>query len=119
MSEQEQLEFPHEAILEFLKSLNEGNEGLTVKDLKQPTPELVQKIYFHIMIDLGLDEAIINCQQAEFDLLDEIGDHPDIYKSMLAILSLQAACHNILEHISGKRNYLGGIWECDIKLYLL
>jgi len=105
MSEQEQLEFPHEAILEFLKSLNEGNEGLTVKDLKQPTPELVQKIYFHIMIDLGLDEAIINCQQAEFDLLDEIGDHPDIYKSMLAILSLQAACHNILEHISGTTTF--------------
>ena len=108
MSEHELLEFPHESILDFIKNLNESFEGLTIKDLKQPTPEIVQKIYFQILIDLGLDEAIINCQQAEFDLLDEIGDHPDIYKSMLAILSLQAACHNTLEHISGERNYYLG-----------
>lgn len=108
MSEQEPLEFPHEAILAFIKEINELFEGLTVKDLKQPTPELVQKIYFNILIDLGLDEAIINCQQAEFDLLDEIGDHPDIYKSMLAILSLQAACHNTLEHISGEKIIIRG-----------
>lgn len=103
MSEQEQLEFPHEDILRFIKDINETFNGLTVKDLKQPTAELVQKIYFHILIDLGLDEAIINSQQAEFDLLDDIGDHPDIYKSMMATLSLQSACHNTLEHITGEK----------------
>ena len=107
MSEQEQLEFAHEDILSFIQSINETFEGLTVKELKQPTAELVQKIYFHVLIDLGLDEAIINCQQAEFDLLDDIGDHPDIYKSMIATLSLQSACHNTLDHITGDimRNY--------------
>ena len=104
MSEQEQLEFPHEDILRFIKDINETFNGLTVKDLKQPTAELVQKIYFHILIDLGLDEAIINSQQAEFDLLDDIGDHPDIYKSMMATLSLQSACHNTLEHITGEKS---------------
>ena len=102
MSDPEPLEFSHEDILTFIKSINDNLNGLNIKDLKQPTPELVQKIYYFILIDLGLDEAIINSQQAEFALLDEIGDHLDIYKSMLPILSLQAACHNTLEHISGE-----------------
>ena len=118
MSEQDPLEFPHEAILAFIKDLNELFEGLTVKDLKQPTPELVQKIYFNILIDLGLDEAIINCQQAEFDLLDEIGDHPDIYKSMLATLSLQAACHNTLEHISGEKIIIWGPFCVNLTFFI-
>ena len=52
MSEQEQLEFAHEDILSFIQSINETFEGLTVKELKQPTAELVQKIYFHVLIDI-------------------------------------------------------------------
>ena len=43
--------------------------------------------------------------QVEFNVLDDVGEHVDIYKTMLPILSLQAAIVNVLSQITGETNF--------------
>ena len=75
-------------------------QEVSLRDLQSPSAIFVQKVYFHVLCDLGVTDTIVSTQ-AEFNVLDDIGEHVDIYKTMLPILSLKAAIVNILSQITG------------------
>jgi len=105
MAENEQLEFEPAVILDFIHENIPDSKNVTIKDLKSPTPMFVHMIYAKILLELGLDESIVNPQQASFDLLHELGEHTEIYKSMLQSISLQAACVNVLTTLNGGTSF--------------
>ena len=80
-------------------------EQITRNDLKQPTSELVQKLYFRILIEMGLCESGLLANQADFETLSEIGEEMDLFKNMLPVLSLQSAIVNVLTQICGTTNF--------------
>jgi len=109
MSEQENLNFEHKYILDWLKENTQNSEEYTLQNVRNPSAPFVQKVYINILTELGLSDSICNTQQAEFEILDEVGDHHDLYKIMLPLVSLQAACTNMLNQICGDGNYNFGL----------
>jgi len=105
MAENEQLEFEPAVILDFIHDYIPDSKNVTIKDLRMPTPMFVQTIYVKILLELGLDESIVNPQQASFDLLQDVGEHTEIYKTMLQAISLQAACVNVLTTLNGDTSF--------------
>ena len=89
-----------------LKWLNflELDQEISLRDIQSPSAKFVQEAYFRLLCELGVSETIISTQ-AEFHVLDDIGEHVDIYKTMLPILSLKAAIVNILSQITGETTF--------------
>ena len=103
--ESEQLELSYEDIHSFITDNLPDCKDVTIGKLKSPTTELVQIVYCKILLEFGFSESIVNPQQAEFDLLDEVGEYMDLYKTMLPVISLKAACVNILTMINGETTF--------------
>ena len=103
--ETEQLELSHENIVTFISENIPDCKDVTIGKLKSPTSELVQTVYCKILLEFGFSESIINLQQAEFDLLDEVGEYIDLYKTMLPVISLKVACVNLLTLINGDTTF--------------
>lgn len=106
-------------ILTFLQDFPDCDQ-ITKNDLKNPTTELVQKLYFKILIEMGLCESGLIGNQADFETLTEFGEEMDLFKQMLPIMSLQSAIVNILTRICGTTNFgLNDITNPDSKRTLL
>jgi len=86
--------FPLETILAFIHQQEiVGLEGLTLQDMKNPQGRQVQSLYYFFLQEFGFSESLL-C--VPFDALDDM-DHQEIYRDIIPILNLQAACNFIFE----------------------
>ena len=86
--------FAFEQIHEFINGyLEMENFSVTMQDLKQPTAPLVQMLYFNFLQEFGFSTSLL---QTPFEVMEDL-EHPDIYKDIIPILSLQAACTHLFE----------------------
>jgi len=94
--------FPFDAILNFLKENSwEHCNSITLQDLKQPTAPMVQKLYFNFLQEFGFSESLL---MIPFEVLENL-ECPDIYKDMIPIMSLQAACVHLLGKLMGDSGF--------------
>jgi len=94
--------FAFEAIHDFLHGCLEWeNFSVTMQDLKQPSAALVQMLYFNFLQEFGFSNSLL---QIPFEVLEDL-EHPDIYKDIIPILSLQAACTHLFEKLTGDTSF--------------
>ena len=99
----DELELPLEDIL---KNLHENyDQSITMEDLRRPSADTVQKIYVYFLFEFGLSDNIVSHQQPDFLMLEEIGEHVDMFKRMLEINSMLAACITLLTELSGNTDF--------------
>jgi len=93
--------FPFEQIHEFLVGLQWENCSISLQDLKQPTAGLVQKFYFNFLQEFGYSDSLL---MVPFEVTEDL-EHPDIYKDIIPILSLQAACVHLFTNLAGDTSF--------------
>eukprot|EP00092_Neocalanus_flemingeri_P039043 GFUD01042502.1.p1 GENE.GFUD01042502.1~~GFUD01042502.1.p1 ORF type:complete len:450 (+),score=180.21 GFUD01042502.1:281-1630(+) len=94
--------FPFDVILKFLQEQGwENCSGLTLQDLRQPTAPLAQKLYFNFLQEFGFSDSLL---MIPFEVLEDL-ESPDIYKDMIPIMSLQAACVHLFTKLTGDSGF--------------
>jgi len=93
--------FPLDLIQQFVNENGFLEPPVTLQDLKQPTAQLVQRLYFSFIQEFGFSESLL---MIPFDILGEIESH-EIYKEMISILSLQAACQHLFSKLIGEGSF--------------
>ena len=94
--------FPFDVILKFLNDCNwENCPAITLQDFKQPTAPLVQKLYFNFLQEFGFSDSLL---MIPFEVLENL-EYPDIYKDMVPIMSLQAACVHLFNKLTGNSDF--------------
>jgi len=93
--------FACETIHQFLSEFEWDNCAVSLQDLKQPTASLVQKLYFNFLKEFGFSDQLL---LVPFGVLEEL-EYPDIYKDMVPIMSLQAACVHLFEELMGDTSF--------------
>ena len=73
------IDFPIDYLLNFILAKEWSNVKATIQDLEKPTGPFVQTIFFKILSDFNFSESMVNTHQAEFDILEELGEHAGIY----------------------------------------
>jgi len=94
--------FPFDVILKFLQdNAWENCSVITLQDLKQPTAPLVQKLYYNFLQEFGFSESLL---MIPFEVLEDL-ECPEIYKDMVPIMSLQAACVYLFTKLTGDNGF--------------
>lgn len=93
--------FPQQEILDFLKA-NLDMNNLTLQELKNPTPVVVQNVYVRILREVGFDTDAMLMPSME---LQNSLDHFDIVKEMIPTLSLQAGCSYLVTKLVGDTSF--------------
>jgi len=84
--------FKLDDILDFLLDHNIDQLGkITLNELKNPTMEMVQKIYVFYLMEFGFSESLL---LIPFDALDDI-EHQEVYREFIPTLNLLAAINHI------------------------
>ena len=93
--------FPLDQILRFIQDFGWENFHVSMQDLKQPTAQLVQTLYFNLLQEFGFSDTLL---QTSFDVIED-QEYPEIYKDILPVLSLQAACTYVFTRLMGDTTF--------------